>query len=67
MRIKKWMAMALCTAVCLQLLPASSLATSAGDALNKAPGYQDFPAYYSDSHYADHQGTHPKAEGGKYV
>lgn len=60
MRRNKWIATALSAILCLQILPAASLAaTDSGAALIKIPGYQDFPAYYSDTHYADNQVTHP--------
>ena len=43
-----------------QLFPTAALAADSSEsALNKAPGYQDFPAYYSDSAHADDQVTHP--------
>ena len=36
--------------VTAQLFPTAALAADSSEsALNKAPGYQDFPAYYSDS------------------
>jgi len=46
--------------VTAQLFPTAALAADSSEsALNKAPGYQDFPAYYSDSAHADDQVTHP--------
>ena len=43
-----------------QFLPATTLAAGTNSSpLNKALGYQDFPAYYSDSNHADDQVTHP--------
>ena len=42
--------------VTAQLFPTAALAADSSEsALNKAPGYQDFPAYYSDSAHADDQ------------
>lgn len=60
MRRNKLIATALSAMLCLQMLPVASFAAGdSGSALVKAPGYQEFPAYYSDSHYADNQVTHP--------
>ncbi len=60
MHRNKWIATALSAMLCLQLLPmASQAVTDSNSALIKATGYQEFPAYYSDSHYADNQVTHP--------
>ena len=58
-RIKKLTSIALSTILCFQLIPTISFAASNTNVLNKAPGYQDFPAYYSDSHYTGNQVTHP--------
>lgn len=60
MRFKKATALLLGALVCVQLLPATSFAAEPAAApLVKTPGYQEFSAYYSDSHYADNQVTHP--------
>lgn len=60
MRAKTLTAFALSALLCIQMLPTVSLAAGGADsALEKAPGYQEFPAYYSDSHHADNQVTHP--------
>lgn len=60
MRFKKVTALLLGVIFSAQLLPTTSIAAdSAMSALVKTPGYQEFPAYYSDSHYADNQVTHP--------
>ena len=61
MKPRKIVAFALSSLLCLQMLPAVSIAaeTASASALVKAAGYQEFPAYYSDSHHADNQVTHP--------
>ncbi|MDE7220943.1 MAG: discoidin domain-containing protein [Oscillospiraceae bacterium] len=56
----KFLALFLSLALTIQLLPAVALAAEGtGDPLVKETGYQDFPAYYSDSAHADNQVTHP--------
>ena len=60
MNRKRVFATAFSISLCLQMLPAASFAAAGTEsALEKAPGYQEFPAYYSDSHHADNQVTHP--------
>lgn len=59
MRAKKFISFTICAMLCMQMLPVTSLAAEVtGDALEKAPGYQEFPSYYSDSHHAVDQVTH---------
>lgn len=58
--LKRFTSLLLSAIVAAQLLPTVALA--AGDEvlpLIKEPGYQYFPAYYSDSGHADDQVTHP--------
>lgn len=56
----KFLALLLSFAFAIQLLPVAAFAAANDeDPLIKAPGYQDFPAYYSDSAHADNQVTHP--------
>uniref|UniRef100_UPI003FF07214 discoidin domain-containing protein n=1 Tax=Candidatus Fimivicinus sp. TaxID=3056640 RepID=UPI003FF07214 len=59
MRAKKFISFTICAMLCMQILPVTLAVEATGDALEKAPGYQEFPAYYSDSHHADDQVTHP--------
>lgn len=56
----KFLALFLSFAFAVQLLPTMALASESTDEpLIKEAGYQDFPAYYSDSAHADNQVTHP--------
>lgn len=60
MKMRKLTALVLSSVLCLQMLPlASAAADASGQALIKATGYQEFPAYYSDRNHADDQVTHP--------
>lgn len=57
---KKVIAFALVFLLCMHIAPVVAFAEEYTEpALNKATGYQDFPAYYSDSTHADNQVTHP--------
>lgn len=57
---KKIIAFALAFLLCMQIAPVAAFAEEYTDpALIKSSGYQDFPAYYSDSNHADDQVTHP--------
>lgn len=58
--MKKVIAFALVFLLCMQIAPVVAFAEEYTDpALIKSSGYQDFPAYYSDSNHADDQVTHP--------
>lgn len=58
--MKKVIALALVFLLCMQIAPFVAFAEEYTDpALIKSSGYQDFPAYYSDSNHADDQVTHP--------
>lgn len=57
---KRFASLALSLIVAANLLPTAVFATETDNApLVKATGYQNFPAYYSDSGHADDQVTHP--------
>lgn len=58
--MKKVIVLALVFLLCMQIAPFVAFAEEYTDpALIKSSGYQDFPAYYSDSNHADDQVTHP--------
>lgn len=58
--MKKVIAIVLVSLLCMQIAPIGVVAEEYTEpALIKATGYQNFPAYYSDSTHADNQVTHP--------
>ncbi len=57
--LKRMASLALSLMVTVHLLPIGAFASEMDEPLIKAPGYQYFPAYYSDSTHADDQVTHP--------